>query len=57
MLLDSNLVPLKTTRSTQGVQIMRLKKGTFMNKMCFAENSGLSNTEYYRVRSIPAGGY
>lgn len=46
----------KTTRSTQGVAAVSLKKGHRAERIVPAEKSGLSNLPRYRVRSLPAAG-
>lgn len=46
----------KTSRNSQGVQVMKAKKGS---RMCFVktiEESGIKNPDYYRTKTIPAVG-
>ncbi len=50
-------IPLKTTRSTQGVQVMRLKKGSVLSGMTDMASCGLADPESYRARNLPSGGY
>ena len=57
LVLDSKDVPLKTTRSTQGVQIMRLKKGSKLTSLILPENSEFSDPLSYKARALPSGGY
>lgn len=57
MVINTSEIPLKTTRSTQGVQVMRMKKGCVLSKMTAAQNAGLSEFEAYRAKSLPSGGY
>lgn len=52
-----SLVPLKSTRTTQGVQLLISKKGSEMISVEFLSESGLNDPEYYRIRRIPATGY
>ncbi len=55
---DTSKIPLKTTKSTQGVQVMTLrKKGSKLISAVLAEDSGLSDPKRYAPRSIPAAGY
>ncbi|MBR7091584.1 MAG: topoisomerase IV [Clostridia bacterium] len=56
LLLHSGAVPLKTTRTTQGVQVMTLRgKNTIEKVYPFTE--GMTNSpNRYRSRSIPAAG-
>ncbi len=56
LLLNSELLPLKATRSSQGVQVMTLRKGQKLLKAAFAELSDLEDQERYRVRKIPGRG-
>ncbi len=57
IVFKSSLVPLKSTRTTQGVQLLVSKKGSEMISINFLEKEGLNDPEYYRVRRIPATGY
>jgi len=50
-------IPLKTTRGTQGVQIMRLKKGSILSSIMYTENAPVSDATSYKARSLPSGGY
>jgi DNA gyrase subunit A len=47
----------KKTRNSQGVQVMREKKGSRMVAVKALEDSGIKNLDYYRVKNIPAVGY
>ena len=51
----SNIAP-KTTRDSQGVQVLKAKKGSIMNAVRTIEESGIGDAEYYRTKSIPAVG-
>lgn len=57
LVLNTDKIPLKTTRNTQGVFIMKLKKGSKMNDMKLLAESGLENPESYRARNLPSSGY
>ena len=46
----------KTTRATQGVAVMSLKKNKVVDKAVTLEESGIVNESRYRVRSLPAAG-
>lgn len=54
--VNSQVIPLKTTKSTQGVQVLKLKKGCVLKYMKRAEGSGLADPEAYRTKVIPAPG-
>lgn len=57
LVIDSEKIPLKATKSTQGVQVMTLrKKGSKMTDLITAEEAALSDKEHYRPRNIPAAG-
>lgn len=47
----------KSTRNSQGVQVMKEKKGSFMCDVMTIEEAGIQNPDYYRVNTIPAVGY
>ena len=46
----------KTTRSTQGVAVMTLKKGKKVERAADLSDTGIQNVPRYRVRSLPAAG-
>lgn len=46
----------KTTRSTQGVNVMTLKKNARLDRAVPLEQSGIVNAARYRTRNIPAAG-
>ena len=46
----------KTTRNTQGVSVMTLKKNKTVEKACLLEETAIQNPSRYRVRSLPASG-
>ncbi len=52
----ANISP-KGTRNSQGVQVMKQKKGSRMCSVDTIEESGIKNHDYYRTKSIPAVGY
>ncbi len=56
LVVSSALLGLKTTRATQGVGLMTLKKNKTLDYACTLEESGVTNLARYRVRSIPAAG-
>ena len=51
----AQLLP-KTTRNTQGVAVMSLKKKASLNRAVRVEDSGIVNQSRYRSRTIPAAG-
>ncbi len=55
--LNTEKIPLKATKSTQGVQAMTLrKKGAKVVRAVSAEESGIEGAERYRTKNIPAAG-
>lgn len=55
--LNTDKVPLKATKSTQGVQVMTIKKkGAKLSKVLFADESEIDNLKYYTTKNIPAAG-
>ena len=55
--LNTEKIPLKATKSTQGVQAMALrKKGAKVTRVSDALSSGLEDVERYRTKNIPAAG-
>lgn len=55
ILFNTALVLPKTSRNTQGVQVMRLTKAE-LSGVYPAESSGLKDLEKYRIKTIPAAG-
>ncbi len=51
----AQLLP-KTTRSTQGVSVMSLKKKAVLERVATVEDSGIVNQSRYRTKTIPAAG-
>lgn len=55
--LNTEKIPIKATKSTQGVQAMTLKKkGAAVVNVIEAEFSGIKDVEKYRTKNIPAAG-
>ena len=55
ILSTAQLLP-KTTRNTQGVAVMTLKKKALLQNALLLEQSGLVNQSRYRTKTIPAAG-
>ena len=51
----AQLLP-KTTRNTQGVAVMTLKKKAVLRNAILLENSGITNPGRYRTKTIPSAG-
>ena len=56
-MFKSSLIPLKTTRTTQGVQLLVSKKGSILKSLARLEEVSVTDPEYYRIRKVPAIGY
>lgn len=55
--INTDKIPLKATKSTQGVQVITLrKKGSKLTKVMFAKDCELNNLNYYTAKNIPAAG-
>jgi DNA gyrase subunit A len=55
--VNTEKIPLKSTKSTQGVQVMKItKKGASLTRIARTEYSGLSDTKHYKTKNIPAAG-
>ena len=52
---SAQLLP-KTTKNTQGVSVMALKKKAMITDAVAVSNSGITNQSRYRTRTIPAAG-
>jgi len=56
LIFTSAQLTAKTTRSTQGVSVMTLKKKDSVAKALFLEQTAIANESRYRTRNIPAAG-
>ncbi len=56
LLVSTALIAPKSTRSSQGVNVLTLKKKYVLDYACLPEETGISNLSRYRCRSIPAAG-
>ena len=56
LLVHTALLAPKTTRSTQGVQVMNIKPKYKLERVLRAESCGITNASRYRTRTIPAAG-
>ena len=57
VIFKCSLVPLKTTRTTQGVQLLLSKKGSVLRSLSLLDEVEVEDPEYYRIRKLPAIGY
>ena len=56
LVFSTALLGVKTTRTTQGVALLTLKKKHTLDYVCPAEETGITALARYRGRSIPAAG-
>ncbi len=56
LVFNSKLVPIKTTRSTQGVQVLLSKKGSTMATFRRLSDTDITEPQYYRNKNLPAVG-
>ncbi len=56
LVVNTALLAPKTTRATQGVAVLSLKRGQKVVSAALLEDSGLSNPARYRTRTLPAAG-
>ena len=56
LFFNSGKIPLKTTKTTQGVAVMISKKGSVVADVVRAEQSGIADLDYYKTKNIPAMG-
>ena len=56
LILSTAALTPKTTRSTQGVQVMNLKRNGKVERAVRLSEAGLENPSRYRTRTLPAAG-
>lgn len=57
LVVESEKIPLKATKSTQGVQVMTLrKKGAKMVRFIEADKTGIQDFKPYKTKNLPAAG-
>ena len=56
VIFHTALLAPKTTRSSQGVQLINLKKNYRPERICPVEETAITNVSRYRVRALPAAG-
>ena len=56
LIVNTALLGVKTTRTTQGVALLTLKKKYVLDMVRFSEETGITDLARYRGRSIPATG-
>ena len=56
LIFHTALLSPKTTRSTQGVAVINLKRNYKLDRVCPVEETAITNRSRYRVRALPAAG-
>ena len=56
LLVHTALLAPKTTRGTQGVQVMNIKPKHHLERLADVADTGITNQARYRTRTIPAAG-
>ena len=56
LIINTALLSPKTTRSTQGVNVLTMKPKYHLDRVCLLEDTGITNLGRYRGRNIPAAG-
>ncbi|AUG56984.1 MAG TPA: topoisomerase IV [Ruminiclostridium sp.] len=57
LVFDTSKINPKTTRNSQGVQVLKSKNGSTMTGIKALEDTGIKDFDYYRTKNIPAVGY
>lgn len=57
MIFKANDILTKASRNTQGVSVMKLKKGHRVMSACIFDESMFSNPERYRAKTLPSSGH
>ena len=57
VIINTALIPAKTTKNTQGVIAFSQKAKSVVSQVCPVELSGLAKTDYYRAKALPAVGH
>ena len=56
LVCSSAQIPLKTTKSSQGVQVLKLKKDCKLKYMKRSDECGFADIKVYRTKTIPVAG-
>ncbi|MDD2533743.1 MAG: DNA gyrase subunit A [Eubacteriales bacterium] len=56
LIVKSEQIPLKATRSTQGIAVLLSKKGSTLVNVKRLSESGINEPQYYRTKVLPAIG-
>ena len=56
LVFNTSAISPKSARNSQGVQVLKSKKGSAMTAVKKLEESGIKDADYYRTKNIPAVG-
>jgi DNA gyrase subunit A len=56
LIFNTSAIGSKSARNSQGIQVMKGKKGSVVTGMRTVEESGIVDLNYYRTKNIPAVG-
>ncbi len=56
LIFDSSQIALKTTKNSQGVNVMLPTKGSVLENVCLISETGIKDVKHYRTKNIPAKG-
>ena len=56
LLVHTGAVSLKTTRSTQGIQVLKIKKGHRLTELSVYQEGFFTKPQRYRAKTLPAAG-
>jgi DNA gyrase subunit A len=56
IVFNTDMIPLKATRTSQGVQVLKSKKGSVLTMLVTLAESGIAEPRYYRNKNLPAVG-
>ncbi|HHX18252.1 MAG TPA: topoisomerase IV [Clostridium sp.] len=57
LIFDTSKINAKSTRNSQGVQVLKAKKESAMTSVKTLEDTNIKDFDYYRTKNIPAVGY
>lgn len=56
LLFSTSLIPLKSSKTSNGIQVYNLKKNSIMSKMLLGSKVNIKNLDYYRTSKVPHTG-
>ncbi|MDQ2086313.1 DNA topoisomerase (ATP-hydrolyzing) subunit A [Herbivorax sp. ANBcel31] len=56
LIFNTSNINSKSTRGSQGVQVLKAKKGSLMTSIKSLDEAGIKDFDYYRTKNIPAVG-